>query len=95
MVKEGLLRGTPAKPIVRVTREGEAISVDGKVFHFTGKSRWDAISGLIDANGGFVKCAKNFKALFANNKEAKAFYDAAIEAEGLGRNGTGRYRLKT
>jgi hypothetical protein len=39
-------------------------------------------------------CDKGLKSLFASTKGSMAFYEAAIEPQGAGRNGTGKYRLK-
>ena len=79
---------------IKVIREGESLEYDGKKYAFGGSARWRNMGRMATARGEFVACDKGLKGLFANNKEAKAFYDAAIEAEGLGRNGTGRYRLR-
>ena len=79
----------------QVIREGEALRFDEKPYTFGGAKRWRNIIVLITANGAYVKCDKKLKGFFSKDKEANAFYEAAIEAEGQGRNGTGRYRMKT
>lgn len=80
---------------IKVIREGEALSFDGKPYTFGGRSRWRNVLRMLAAHGDYVKCDKGLKALFANNTEASAFFETAIEAEGRGRNGTRCYRLKT
>jgi hypothetical protein len=79
----------------KVMREGESLSFDGKPYTFVGRARWRNVMRMLAANGEYVKCDKKLKGFFSKDKEANAFYEAAIEAEGQGRNGTGRYRMKT
>ncbi len=79
---------------IKVIRDGAVLEYGGKTYSFGGYKRWEFVRALIAANGDYVNCEKGLKALFANTAQAKAFYDAAVEAEGLGRKGTGRYRLK-
>ena len=78
----------------RVIREGEAAEYGGRTYSFGGVKRWSNIARLVQANGAFVACDRQLKKFFSKDKEAKAFYEAAVEAEGRGRKGTGRYRLK-
>lgn len=75
-------------------RRGESVEFDGKVYCFGGEKRWKNIERMEAAAGAYVVCDARFKSFFAKDKEAKGFYEAAIEAEGRGRKGTGRYRLK-
>lgn len=79
---------------VRVIQDGAALEYGGKTYVFGGNKRWLIVRRLIAAAGDYAECGKGLKAQFANHPQAKAFYEAAIEAEGLGRKGTGRYRLK-
>jgi hypothetical protein len=80
--------------VCRVIRNGEALIYDQKTYQFRGIKRWKYIRKLVAARGDYVACGKNLKSYFANNKEARAFFEASVRAEGTGRNGTGRYKLK-
>jgi hypothetical protein len=90
---EGLENGNEAGDC-RVIRDGEALMYDQKTYQFRGIIRWKYIRKLVAARGDYVACGKNLKSYFANNKESRAFFEAAVRAEGTGRNGTGRYKLK-
>lgn len=79
---------------VRIIQDGAALEYGGKTYVFGGNKRWQIVRQLIAAAGEYVECGKGLKGYFAKHKEAKAFFDSAVEAEGLGRKGTGRYRLK-
>jgi hypothetical protein len=79
---------------VNVVKAGCVLEFGTKTYSFKGKRRWDIATKLIGAKGKYVFLGKGVKALFASNEQAKAFFDAAVEAEGQGINGTGRYRLK-
>lgn len=79
---------------VKVIRDGAVLDYGGKTYAFVGNKRWQNVRLLIAAAGEYAECGKGLKAQFANHPQAKAFYEAAVEAEGLGRKGTGRYRLK-
>mgnify|MGYP000931486973 FL=1 len=80
--------------LFEVVEDGQLVRYGGKTFCFGGVRRWDIVTKLIGANGKYVFLGKGVKALFAKHGQAKAFFDAAVEAEGQGINGTGRYRLK-
>ena len=80
--------------VFRVIRDGESLEYSHKTYLFAGARRWKYVRKLADARGGYVPCGKGLKGYFAKNKEAKAFFEAAVRAEGTGRNGTGRYKLK-
>ena len=93
--------GKPPSEVVQPTsrcqviREGESLSFDEKPYTFSGAKRWRNIKLLRQANDEYVQCDKKLKGFFSKDKEANAFYEASIEAEGQVRNGTGRYGLKT
>lgn len=79
---------------VNVVKTGCVLEFGTKTYSFKGKKRWDIVTKLIGAKGKYVLLGKGVKALFAKHEQALAFFDAAVEAEGQGINGTGRYRLK-
>ena len=79
---------------IRIIQDGAALEYGGKAYVFGGKKRWQIVRQLIAADGDYAECGKGMKAVFVNTAQAKAFYVAAVEAEGIGRKGTGRYRLK-
>lgn len=79
---------------VAIIRDGAVLEYGGKTYNFNGAKRWGLVRALMAAKGEYVECGKGLKGYFAKHKEAKAFFDSAVEAEGLGRKGTGRYRLK-
>ena len=79
---------------IKIVQDGVALEYDGHFYEIRGKIRWEAIRKLIEADGEYVEFDRGFKSLFAHSKGATAFFDAAVEAEGQGRNGTHRYRLK-
>ncbi len=79
---------------IKVIRDGWALDYDGRIYQFGGKKRWEAVRKLIEADGEYVMVERGFNSLFVNNPDAVAFFEAAVEAEGQGRNGTHRYRLK-
>lgn len=71
-----------------------ALEYNGHFYEFRGRKRWKAIRTLIEADGEYVEFDRGLKSLFATSVEAMAFYEAGVEAEGIGRNRTNRYRLK-
>lgn len=79
---------------VNVVKDGAVLEFGSKTYSFKGEKRWDVVTKLIRAKGKYVPLGKGIKALFAKHEQALAFFDAAVEAEGQGINGTGRYRLK-
>ena len=79
---------------LQVISPGEALSYCGTIYKFKGEKRWEFVQTLMTANGDYVDCGKGLKGFFSSSKEARAFFDAAIEAEAAGRNGTGRYKLR-
>ena len=79
---------------VNIVKDGFLLEYGDKAYSFKGEKRWEVVMKLNDAKGKYIRLGKGVKALFASNEQAKAFFDAAVEAEGRGINGTGRYRLK-
>ena len=79
---------------LHVIRPGEALEYCGTVYKFRGEKRWEIVMKLADGNGQYVHCGKGLKGYFSKDKEARAFFDAAIEAEAAGRGGTMRYKLR-
>jgi hypothetical protein len=79
---------------MNIAKAGFLLEYGGKAYSFKGEKRWEMVMKLIGAKGKYIRLGKGIKALFASNEQAKAFFDAAVEAEGQGINGTGRYRLK-
>ena len=79
---------------IRVIQKGSALEYGGKTYYFGGYVRWEYVMKLIASNGEYTELGKGVKSYFAKSKQAEAFYDAAIEPEGQGIKGTGRYRLK-
>lgn len=79
---------------VNIVKDGFLLEYGDKAYSFKGEKRWEMVMKLNDAKGKYIRLGKGVKALFASNEQAKAFFDAAVEAEGRGINGTGRYRLK-
>lgn len=79
--------------LLKVTRPKEAVKYDGITYEFTMGKAWDNLNKLIEGRGAFVSCDKGMKKYFSS-KDAKAFYNKAIEPKGPGRKGDGTYRLK-
>jgi len=79
---------------LNVVKAGCVLEFGTKTYSFKGEKRWEVVMKLNEAKGKYVFLGKGVKALFASNEQAKAFFDSAVEAEGQGINGTGRYRLK-
>ena len=86
--------GAAAGKRIKVVRYGAALEYDGHFYEFKGAKRWEPVEKLIEADGKYVEFGRGFKSLFAHSAGATAFFEAAVEAEGQGRNGTHRYRLK-
>lgn len=84
---------TPRVSRFRIKRLGEAVEYEGKTYEFEARKAWENLSRLLEGRGGYVLCDRGLKKFF-NCKDAKAFYDIAIEPKGEGRNGDGTYRLK-
>lgn len=76
----------------RIKREGEAVEYNGKTYEFTETTAWKNLHALIHGGGDFVRCDKGLKKFF-KSKDAKAFYNVAIQPKGAGRKGDGTYRL--
>lgn len=79
---------------LRVIRPGEALEYCGRLYKFDGDKRWELVMKLIDGNGQYVDCGKGLKGFFTSSKEAKAFFEAAVEAEATGPTGRQRYKLR-
>ncbi len=95
--EEALLRGQPA-PLAAVGKLAviewdKCLRYDGEVFNIQGVERWRDIRALLDARGEYVKLEKGFPQRFAQGG-ARCFRMIATEAEGPGRKGTGRYKIK-
>ena len=71
----------------------KCLKYDGEFFKINGEERWDDIRALVDANGEYVKLEEGFPQRFAQG-DARRFRMVATEAEGVGRNGTKRYKIK-
>ncbi|NLF39380.1 hypothetical protein GX586_08035 [bacterium] len=78
---------------LRILEQGRTLLYANSSYEFRGEKRWGLVQKLIDAQGAYTNLGKNPKGVFRTGK-ALEFFDAAIEAEGRGRNGTGRYRIK-
>ena len=70
----------------------KCLKYDGEHFTIHGDERWNDIRALMDANGEYVELEEGFPQRFAQG-DARRFRMVATEAEGAGRNGTGRYRI--
>lgn len=95
--EEALLGGQPA-PLAAVGKMAviewnKCLRYDGEVFNIQGVERWRDIRTLLDARGEYVKLEKGFPQRFAQGG-ARRFRMIATEAEGAGRKGTGRYKIK-
>jgi len=71
----------------------KCLKYDGEHFTIHGDERWNDIRALMDANGEYVELEEGFPQRFAHG-DAKRFRMVATEAEGPGRKGTGRYKIK-
>ena len=80
--------------LFEVVEDGQILRYGGKTYCFGGAKRWEYLRKLIAAQGGYVALGCNLKSYFSHNALAKIFFEAAVEPEGAGCKGTGRYRLK-
>ena len=71
----------------------KCLKYDGEHFTIHGDERWNDIRALMDANGEYVELEDGFPQRFAQG-DARRFRMVATEAEGVGRNGTKRYKIK-
>ena len=71
----------------------KSLRYDGELFCIQGGERWRDIRALLDGRGDYVKLDKGFPQRFAQGG-ARRFRMIATEAEGAGRKGTGRYKIK-
>ena len=79
---------------LKVIRHSELLDYEGTFYKFYGVKRWEYVDKLLAGGGHFVDCCKGFKGLFTSDKDARAFFNAAIEAEAAGPDKTKRNRYK-